>query len=54
MASKYTSREDGEPNKYTILKGKNWFMSILLNGELSVEHQRNIINIILSKLNSKP
>jgi hypothetical protein len=52
---KWTLHEQGEPNQYTILdeSKKHWFAFIHLNGELTVEKQRETMNKIVDLINNQ-
>lgn len=47
----YTWREDGEANKYVILRHTEWFMAIHMNGEMSRHEQTEYMKSIVSLLN---
>lgn len=46
----YTYLEDGDPNFWTILKNKNWFMRIQINGEIPTNQQREIVKGLIINL----
>ena len=50
--NKYKTRENGEPNDYTILDDRGgWLANILFNGELTVKKQRDILNTAVEAVN---
>jgi hypothetical protein len=54
MEKSFSLREDGDANVYHIMKDKNWFARVLLNGEMmDAEQKRHMQNIIDALNNSE-
>jgi hypothetical protein len=48
--SKYSYRESGVANFYTIMCDKKWFANIQLNGEMTVQSQHDVMRKIVKSL----
>jgi hypothetical protein len=50
MTTKYTIREEGDANFYSILRGNYWIARIQMNGEMSTTEQRKVITDVIALL----
>lgn len=48
----FTFIAEGDANRWTILCGDNWFMTLRMNGELMEHTQRYQLQLICDKLNA--
>lgn len=49
----FSLREQGDANEYVILKDKNWYAYIQMNGEMTTYHQKEVLNEFIKVLNEK-
>jgi hypothetical protein len=47
----FTLKEDGDANFYTILRDRQWFARIQMNGEMRINEQELYLRKLLDALN---
>ena len=44
----------GEANSYVLLKGKDWFAHVMMNGEMTIQQQERHLKSMIAGVNNDP